>query len=90
MSVTKIWKDPKKGEYFVISHEKDLGGFGINFRFIGNNGEEEHLETIAEIYDAQPSLRQVNPVYLSKEDLLKILPLSGVKPEEIEKIKSKL
>jgi hypothetical protein len=84
MSVSNIWKDTEKGEYAVLTHRRDL-----RIRFLGSGGEE-HLEHVAEIYDVGPPLSQAGPMYLSKEDLLKALAASGVKPEKIKEIKSKL
>jgi len=91
MSVTRIWEDPDpEMGYFIISHEKVWEDFGIDFRFIDKNGEEKHLKPIDKIYDVQRPLRQAHPMYLSKEELLRALSLSGVKEEEIERLKSKL
>jgi hypothetical protein len=90
MSVTKIWKDPERGDYLVVSHEKVWEKFGIDFKFIDNNGKEKKLEPIGKFYNVQRPLNQGHPLYLSNTDLLRALLVSGVKEEEIEKLKSKL
>jgi hypothetical protein len=86
MSVTKIFKNPEKREYAVVSHRSDMP---LNFGFIGDNGKE-HWETVGEIYDLNPPLNQGNMQYLNKKDLLKALKASGAREGEIKRIESKL
>ena len=97
MFVTKIWKDLEKKEYLVLTQKVlEVEGKEVNFdfHFMGSDGREKYLEPIAEYSNLGPPLSfglvGSNPVYLSKEDLLKALSASGVKPDEIEKLKSKL
>jgi hypothetical protein len=93
MYITDILKT-EKGEYAVFTREAlKLGKDEVKFNFkqVGNKGQEEYLKPVAEIRGVGPPLSQFpGPMYLSKEKLLEALSKSGVKPEEIEKLKSKL
>ena len=96
MFVTKVLKNPKKDEYLVLTQKVLIiegEEIKFDFRSIGKDGKEERLESIAEYRNLGPPLSLglygSNP-YLSREDLLGALSASGVKPEEIEKLKPRL
>ena len=71
----------------------EIDGKEVKFdiHFLGRDGKEEPSEPIAEYRNlGAPLSRFPNPMYLSREDLLKALSASGVKSEDIEKLKPKL
>ncbi|NIM47070.1 MAG: hypothetical protein GTN40_02840 [Candidatus Aenigmarchaeota archaeon] len=99
--ITKLWKDPKKGEYIAITQEvMEVRGEKIkfDFHFLGESGKEEHLELLGEYPNlGSPmsyGLCSSNPIVYSgknaKKDVLRTFSKAGLSSEEIKELKSKL
>jgi hypothetical protein len=93
MFVTKILEGRKREEYVAFTHQvMEVEGEEVKLD-IYSIGDKKHLKTLAEYRNLGPPLSLglcSNIIILNREDLLSALSASGVKSEEIEKLKPKL